>query len=62
VEHPKWHDENWPEPRAAGGSDDSIFLDEETLTLFAVQKLSDDNIAVTRHPSRVRLCAHKFMM
>jgi len=29
----------------AGISDYSIFLDEETLTLFGVQKLSDDNTA-----------------
>jgi L-rhamnose mutarotase len=29
--------------RSAGISDYSIFLDEETLTLFAVQKLSEDN-------------------
>lgn len=40
------HDEIWPELKAllseSGISDYSIFLDEETLTLFAVQKLSDD--------------------
>jgi L-rhamnose mutarotase len=49
AEYKKRHDEIWPELaaelRAAGISDYSIFLDEETLTLFAVQKLSDDNIA-----------------
>ena len=43
------HDELWPELsrelRAAGVSDYSIFLDEETLTLFAVQKLSSNNTA-----------------
>jgi L-rhamnose mutarotase len=47
VEYKKRHDEIWPELqkelRAAGVSDYSIFLDEETLTLFAVQKLSDNN-------------------
>jgi L-rhamnose mutarotase len=33
-------------------SDYSIFLDEETLTLFAVQKLTDDNTAdeLPNHP------------
>jgi len=49
AEYKKRHDEIWPELarelRAAGVSDYSIFLDEETLTLFAVQKLSDDNTA-----------------
>jgi L-rhamnose mutarotase len=49
AEYKKRHDEIWPELsreiRAAGISDYSIFLDEETLTLFAVQKLSDNNSA-----------------
>jgi len=49
AEYKKRHDEIWPELakelRAAGVSDYSIFLDEETLTLFAVQKLSDHNTA-----------------
>jgi L-rhamnose mutarotase len=49
AEYKKRHDEIWPalaaELRAAGVSDYSIFLDEETLTLFAVQKLSDTNTA-----------------
>jgi L-rhamnose mutarotase len=49
VEYKKRHDEIWPELsqeiRAAAVSDYSIFLDEETLTLFAVQKLSDGNTA-----------------
>ena len=49
AEYKKRHDEIWPalaaELRAAGVSDYSIFLDEETLTLFAVQKLSDPNTA-----------------
>ncbi|MBN2577705.1 MAG: L-rhamnose mutarotase [Pirellulales bacterium] len=43
------HDKIWPELKEqhsrAGISDYSIFLDKETLTLFAVQKLSDDNTA-----------------
>jgi len=43
------HDELWPELaqalRQAGISDYSIFLDPETLTLFAVQKLTDANTA-----------------
>ncbi len=49
AEYKKRHDEIWPELtaelRAAGVSDYSIFLDEETLTLFAVQKLSAGNTA-----------------
>lgn len=48
-EYQKRHDEIWPELSAelsaAGVSDYSIFFDEETLTLFAVQKLTDDNTA-----------------
>jgi L-rhamnose mutarotase len=49
AEYKKRHDELWPELaaelRAAGISDYTIFLDEETLTLFAVQKWSDGNTA-----------------
>ena len=48
-EYKKRHDEIWPELAKelsdAGVSDYSIFLDEETLALFAVQKLTDDNTA-----------------
>ncbi len=46
-EYKKRHDEIWPELKdellKAGIIDYSIFLDRETLTLFAVQKLTDDN-------------------
>ena len=49
AEYKRRHDTIWPELaqalREAGVSDYSIFLDEETLTLFAVQKLSDTNTA-----------------
>jgi L-rhamnose mutarotase len=49
AEYKRRHDEIWPELSralsAAGVSDYSIFLDEETLTLFAVQKLTDNNTA-----------------
>ena len=49
AEYKKRHDELWPELaaelKAAGVSDYSIFLDEETLTLFAVQKLDEKNSA-----------------
>ena len=49
AEYKKRHDEIWPELakelRDAGVSDYSIFLDEETLTLFAVQKLAETNTA-----------------
>jgi L-rhamnose mutarotase len=50
-EYKKRHDEIWPELAKAiadaGISDYSIFLDEETLTLFAVQKLADNNTAAS---------------
>lgn len=49
AEYKRRHDEIWPELRAqlkqAGISDYSIFLDPETLTLFAVQKLEDNHTA-----------------
>ena len=49
AEYQKRHDEIWPELsadlQAAGISDYSIFLDEETLTLFAVQKLAPGHTA-----------------
>ena len=49
AEYKKRHDELWPELaaelKAAGVLDYSIFLDEETLTLFAVQKLGKKNSA-----------------
>jgi len=49
AEYQARHDKIWPELKdeisKAGVSDYSIFLDEETLTLFAVQMLSDDNTA-----------------
>jgi len=45
----KRHDEIWPELAQAhsdaGIFDYSIFFDEESLTLFAFQKLTDDNAA-----------------
>ena len=51
AEYKKRHDELWPELaaelKAAGVSDYSIFLDEETLTLFAVQKLDRGNSAAS---------------
>lgn len=57
AEYKRRHDEIWPELarelRAAGVSDYSIFLDEETLTLFAVQKLADGNTAALLPQSAV---------
>jgi L-rhamnose mutarotase len=45
AEYEKRHDEIWPELadelKNAGVSDYSIYLDPETLTLFAVQKVED---------------------
>ncbi|WP_335964856.1 L-rhamnose mutarotase [Galbibacter sp. PAP.153] len=55
-EYKKRHDEIWPELKQllseAGISDYSIFLDETTLTLFAVQKLTDDFVPskIPNHP------------
>jgi L-rhamnose mutarotase len=49
AEYRRRHDALWPELaralRDAGISDYSIFLDEETRTLFAVQKRTDDSTA-----------------
>jgi len=46
-EYKKRHDEIWPELSKllseSGISDYSIFLEEESLTLFAVQRLSENN-------------------
>lgn len=48
-EYKRRHDLLWPELsnllKDAGISDYSIYLDEETLTLFAVQKLDENNKA-----------------
>ena len=48
-EYKKRHDEIWPELAQmhidAGIFDYSIFFDEESLTLFAFQKLTDDHTA-----------------
>lgn len=56
AEYRRRHDEIWPELarvlRDAGISDYSIFLDPETLTLFAVQKQTVDSTAssLPQHP------------
>ncbi|HZK11622.1 MAG TPA: L-rhamnose mutarotase [Atribacterota bacterium] len=54
-EYKKRHDEIWPKLKKklsrAGIFDYSIFLDNETLTLFAVQKLKDNN-TVEELPSK----------
>ncbi len=56
AEYQQRHDAIWPELsqvlRDAGVSDYSIFLDRETLTLFAVQKLAPGNTAadLPQHP------------
>ena len=56
AEYQQRHAEIWPELakaiREAGISDYAIFLDEETLTLFAVQKQTDNNTAadLPNHP------------
>ncbi len=64
AEYKKRHDEIWPELsaaiRAAGISDYSIYLDEGTLTLFAVQKQTDNNTAadLPNHPIVKKWWAH----
>jgi len=49
AEYRRRHDAIWPdlhkELQAAGVSDYSIYLDPETLTLFAFQKLTDNHTA-----------------
>lgn len=54
-EYKKRHDKIWPELKEelsrAGIYDYSIFLDKETLTLFAVQKLKENN-TVEELPSK----------
>jgi len=64
TEYQRRHDEIWPELAALlrehGISDYSIFLDEETLTLFAVQKL-DERISradLPQHPVMRRWWAY----
>lgn len=55
AEYKRRHDKIWPELsallKAAGISDYSIFLDEETLTLFGVLKVSDPD-ALDALPAR----------
>ena len=64
AEYKRRHDAIWPELKALLGahgiSDYSIFLDEETLTLFAVQKLdeSDCQVALPQHPVMRRWWDH----
>ena len=56
AEYKKRHDEVWPALALAlhdaGISDYSIFLDEETLTLFAVQNQTENTAAadLPNHP------------
>jgi len=56
AEYKRRHDTIWPELAAllsqAGIHDYSIFLDEETLHLFAVHKLRERNARITlpEHP------------
>ncbi|MEI6780644.1 MAG: L-rhamnose mutarotase [Verrucomicrobiota bacterium] len=58
------HDHLWPELaarlREAGISDYSIFLDERTLTLFAVLKLTEPNsmAELPNHPIMRKWWAH----
>ena len=64
AEYRARHDAIWPELAAllheSGISDYSIFLDEETLALFAVLELADDNKrdALPGHPVMKRWWDH----
>lgn len=64
AEYRTRHDAIWPELVAllheSGISDYSIFLDEETLALFAVLELADDNKrdALPGHPVMKRWWDH----
>ncbi len=63
-EYRRRHDEIWPELSAllttSGIHDYSIFLDEATLSLFAVLKLAEDNDreALPSHPVMQRWWAY----
>jgi len=63
-EYKRRHDALWPELaaalREAGVSDYSIFLEEQTLTLFAVQKRTDNHSAdrLPSHPVVQKWWAH----
>lgn len=56
AEYKRRHDEIWPELQvtlsSAGVYDYGIYLDEETHTLFAVQKLKDNDTSdsLPEHP------------
>ena len=56
AEYKKRHDEIWPELenllQESGISDYHIFLDEESLSLFAVQKLKENSTEaeLPKHP------------
>ena len=64
AEYQRRHAELWPELRQAlreaGISDYSIFLDQETLTLFAVQRQADNNTVaeLPNHPAVKKWWAH----
>jgi L-rhamnose mutarotase len=64
AEYRRRHDQLWPELgellRASGIYDYSIFLDEETLHLFAVLKLRPDhrNDELSAHPIMQRWWNH----
>ncbi len=64
AEYQKRHDTIWPELvdllHDAGGSDYSIFLDPETLTLFGVLTRTDDHKLddLPNHPVMRRWWAH----
>lgn len=56
AEYKKRHDQIWPELKSllkeSGISDYHIFLDEESLSLFAVQKLKENSTEaeLPKHP------------
>jgi L-rhamnose mutarotase len=64
-EYKRRHDNIWPELvdeiRRDGTSDFSIFLDEETLTLFACQKVSDGSDPVAHAAKEVSIQWRDYM-
>ncbi len=65
VEYKKRHDEIWPELvtllKSVGINDYSIFLDEETYSLFAIMKIEDSTLLSTLPNHEVMQMWWKYM-
>jgi L-rhamnose mutarotase len=64
-EYERRHNEIWPSLvqllKEAGISDYSIFLDEETMTLFAVQKINETDSSIILENNEIMQKWWKFM-